>query len=292
MADNKHEGTTYGNARMYRALIAMLRHSDVRWWYAFMAVCVVPVTLLISPGARLTRRYYRIKKGHGWWRSLCETYLNHVVFGQTVIDKFAMYAGHSFRMTYHGEEAYRALASRKEALVQLSAHIGCSEIIGYSYDNLKRANVLAYGGENASLMAERAKAFGNKAIRMIPVGTGEANSGDIIRALDDGEIVCAFADRFADPGKTIRVKLHGHNVRLAKGPFKLATTRALDVVMANAMKERDGSYTAFLTPLAYDKTAPKREQIRQLAEAYIKEVERLMELYPLQWFNYSDIWEE
>lgn len=293
MGRDAREGTTYGNAWMFRTLISWLRHTDVRLWYAFMAVCVIPVTLLVSPGARLTMRYYQRKRGYSWWRSLMMTYRNHVVFGQTVIDKFAMYAGHQFRVTYHGEETYRTLTRRKdEALVQLSAHIGCSEIIGYSYDNDKRANVLAYGGEKAGLMTERAKAFGNKDIRMIPVGTGEAHSGEIVRALDNHEIVCAFADRFADTGKTITAQLHGHAVRLSRGPFRMAILRGLDVVMANAMKERDGSYTAFFTPLPYDKTASKREQLRQLADAYIKEVERLLELYPAQWFNYSNIWEE
>lgn len=39
----------------------------------------------------------------------------------------------------------------------------------------------------------------------------------------------------------------------------------------------------------YDKAASRRTQLSQLANAYAAEVERLLELYPLQWFNYSGL---
>jgi predicted LPLAT superfamily acyltransferase len=60
--------------------------------------------------------------------------------------------------------------------------------------------------------------------------------------------------------------------------------------VVNAMKEKDGSYSAFFTPLTYDKTLPASQQRQQLADAYTAEIERLLEMYPLQWFNYFDLW--
>lgn len=77
---------------------------------------------------------------------------------------------------------------------------------------------------------------------------------------------------------------------MAKGPFSMAVTRGIDVVMVNAMKEKKGSYRAFFTPLTYDKQLPASQQRQQLADAYTAEIERLMEMYPLQWFNYFDLW--
>lgn len=290
MVNSTREGTTYGNAWMHRTLIRLLRHVDIRLLYGFMAIFVIPFTLLFSPGARLTLRYFHRIKGHGWWHSLWETYRNHVIFGQTVIDKFAMYAGHRFKVNYQGLDAFNEMTRRPEAFIQLSAHIGCSEIVGYSYDNHKPSNVLVYGGEKKGVMNYRQSAFGNKHIKMVPVGTGKDSSEEIIKALDRGEIVYAFADRFMSAGKEIQATLHGHQIRLAKGPFSMAVTRGLDVFMTSAMKEKDGSYTAYLTPLTYDKTLNKAGQRQQLADAYVAEIERLLGLYPLQWFNYSDIW--
>ena len=139
-------------------------------------------------------------------------------------------------------------------------------------------------------MDYRKGAFSHSNIRMIPVGTDTSHSDEIIAALDRGETVSVFADRLMNANKVVVSTLHGCQVNLAKGPFSLATTRGINVIMASAMKEPDGSYTAFFTPLCYDKTLSKSEQRQQLADAYTAEIERLLEMYPLQWFNYSDLW--
>ena len=283
------QGKTYGNAWLYKALIWLLRHVNIRILYVFQKVCVIPFTLL-SKGYKITYRYYHDKCGQGQRQALLSSYRNNSLFGQTVVDKFAMYAGHHFVVRYNGEEQYREMTRKPQALMQLSAHIGCSEILGYSYNNSKPCNVLVYGGENPAMMEYRKQAFGNKDIRMIPVATEGRHSEEIISALDRGEIVCAFADRFMNEKKYLVSKIHGHEVKLARGPFSMAVTRGLDVVMANAMKEPDGSYTAFFTPLHYDRTLTPKAQRQQLADAYCTEIERLLTLYPTQWFNYSDIW--
>jgi predicted LPLAT superfamily acyltransferase len=275
---------------MFRALILMLKTVNIRVFYAFMAICVIPVTMVFSSGARLTYRYYHQRRGYGWWKSVCATYKNHCLFGQTVIDKFAMYAGHKFQIAYDGLELYRQLLARPDAFIQLSAHIGCSEILGYSLHVDKPCNVLVYGGEKASLMSYRKASFGDMNIRMIPVGVEGSHSEDIVEALDRGEILSAFADRFMNINKVVVATIHGFGVNLAKGPFSLATTRGIDVIMASAMKEKDGSYTAYFTPLPYDRSLPKAQQRQQIADAYTAEIERLLDLYPYQWFNYSDLW--
>ena len=127
-------------------------------------------------------------------------------------------------------------------------------------------------------------------MKMIPVGIETSHSEEIIDALDKGEAVSVFLDRVMNKNKVVTSSIHGHHVHLAKGPLSIATTRGLDVLMVSAMKEKDGSYTAYMTPLYYDKSLPKGEQRRQLANAYTAEMEKLLDAYPLQWFNYSDIW--
>lgn len=275
---------------MFKALILMLKTINIKVFYAFMAICVIPVTLVFSSGARLTFRYFHQRRGYGWWKSLSATYKNHCLFGQTVIDKFAMYAGHKFQIAYQGLESYQKLLELPDAFIQLSAHIGCSEILGYSLHVDKPCNVLVYGGEKASLMGYRKASFGDMNIRMIPVGMENTNSDAIVEALDRGEILSAFADRMMNINKVVVSTLHGSKVNLAKGPFSLATTRGIEVIMASTMKEKDGSYTAYFTPLPYDKSLSKSEQRQQLADAYTAEIERLLDMYPYQWFNYSDLW--
>lgn len=273
---------------MYRALIWLLKYINIHVLYVFMSVCVIPVTMLISAGARVTYQYFRKIRGCGRWRAIWYTYKNHCVFGQTVIDKFAMYAGHKFKIRFVDFEDYRRLAEGDEPIIQLNAHIGCNEILGYSCHVEKPCNILVFGGEKESLMGFRRSAFQQMNAKMIPVGIGTTHSEDIADALDRGEIVCAFADRFFNAKKTITSTLHGHKISLARGPFSLAVTRGLNVVMLSGMKESDGSYTAYFTPLSYDKTLSKSEQRQQIADAYTAEIERLLGKYPMQWFNYAN----
>lgn len=286
----QQEGKTYGNAGLFKALVWSLRHFGIRPFYIIAYVFFVPVAVLFSRGAGYTFSYYHERLRWSRWRSIKALYRNHNIFGKTVVDKFSMYAGYQFKIKYHGLKEYDEATQQPEAMIQLSAHIGCSEILGYSYNNKKLCNVLVYGGEKEEVMRYRQAAFGNKNIKMIPVATEGSHSDEIIHALDNGEIVSVFADRFMNDKKLITSTIHGYKVKLARGPFSMAVNRGLPVFMASAMKERDGSYTAFFTPLNYDKSLTSKEQRQQLADAYCAEIERLLEKYPFQWFNYSNIW--
>ena len=283
-------GKTYGSAGMHRLLIYLLKHISFKFFYVFMYIFVIPVTLVLSPGARLTYHYFREKRGYGRFKSIKDTYLNHCLFGQTVIDKFAMYAGHKFVIHYHGLELYQEKLASPESFFQLNAHIGCSEILGYSLPLSKPCNVLVYGGEKQNLMDYRKSSFGAMNIKMISVGSGSTDSEKIVEALDNGEIVSAFADRLFNINKVVISSIHGKKVHLARGPFSLAVTKETFVFMVSAMKESDDVYSAYFTPLYYDKSLPKSQQRQQLADAYTKEIERLLDLYPLQWFNYANLW--
>ncbi len=286
----RKEGTTYGNARMYKWLIFALKRINVKVFHIFMNIFVIPGSLIFSKGAHLTRQYYYYKRGYSRWKALVSTYRNHCIFGETVVDKFAMYAGKKFKINFNGLELYKQKSEEEKPLLLLNAHIGCSEILGYSLYLDKPCNVLVYGGEKQSLMAYRASSFGTMNINMIPVGTEDSKSQEIIDALERGENISAFADRFMNRNKVILSTIHSCGVMLARGPFSLAVNREIDVIMVSAMKEKDGSYSAFLTPLLYDKSLSHKEQREQLANAYTTEINRLLDMYPLQWFNYSDIW--
>ena len=96
MAEQEWAGTTYGNAWMHKWLIRMLRHIDVRILYLFVAIFVIPVCLVLNPSRGIAYRYFRRRIGYGRLKSAWKTYVNHCLFGQVVVDKFAMYAGKKF----------------------------------------------------------------------------------------------------------------------------------------------------------------------------------------------------
>ncbi len=74
------------------------------------------------------------------------------------------------------------------------------------------------------------------------------------------------------------------------GPFQTAVMRGCDVLCVNVMKSGMRAYTIYVTPLDYDRTLPKRQQIDTLAQGYAKELERRLRQYPHQWYNYYNFW--
>ncbi len=292
MTEQKWAGTTYGNDWMHKWLIRLLRYIDIRVLYLFAAVCVIPVCLLLNPSRGIAYRYFRRRIGYGRLKSAWKTYVNHCLFGQAVIDKFAMYAGKKFHVEIENYDAFLNLAAQREGFVQLSAHIGNYEIAGYTLvAESKRFKVLVFNGEKASVMRNRDKMFADTNISMIAIRPDMSHLFEIDQALANGETVSMSADRINGSHKYIKHDFLGAGAKFPLGPFSLATMRSLDVLAVNVMKASTRSYKIYVTPLHYDKSAPRQEQIKQLSLAYVAELEKRIRQYPTQWYNYFEFWE-
>ena len=130
--EKKWVGTTYGNSWMHRWLVRLLRFFNIKVIYAFMAIFVIPVCLVVNPGRKVIYNYFRRIWGLGPVTSFLKTYKNFYLFGQVVVDRFAMYAGKKFRITIEGYDHFLELEKQPEGFMQLSAHVGNYEIAGYT----------------------------------------------------------------------------------------------------------------------------------------------------------------
>lgn len=289
----KWADTTYGNDWMHKWLIQMLQYADVRVFYVFVALFIIPVCLVLSPSRRIIYRYLHERMHFGRIRSMWYTYLNHCLFGQVVIDKFAMYGGKRFDIRIVGYDSYQKLLDQPEAFLQLSSHIGNYEIAGYSLKADRKAfNALVYFGEKESVMKNRDKILKDANIRMIPVSPDMSHLFDINAALSRGEVVSMPADRIWGSPKRITKSFLGANASFPYGPFSIATMRSLNVMTVNVMKTAMCQYTIYITPLHYDKEARRKVQIEQLFSAYLCELEKMLRQYPEQWYNYFDFWDK
>ena len=293
MAEQNWAGTTYGNNWMHKWLIRLLRFIDTRILYLFVTIFIIPVYLILNPSRGIAYRFFRKRIGYGRLKSAWKTYVNHCLFGQVVVDKFAMYAGKKFKVEIEGYENFARLAAKKEGFVQLSAHIGNYEIAGYTLvcEN-KRINALVYAGEKESVMRNRDKMFADTNISMIAISPDMSHLFEIDKALEEGEIVSMPADRISGSPKFIEHDFLGTKARFPLGPFSVATIRSLDALAINVMKTSLTSYKIYVTPLPYDKTTSRQEQIKQLSGAYVAELEKRVRQYPTQWYNYFEFWNE
>lgn len=290
MEERRWVGTTYGNSLMHKWLIMLLRKIDIRIIYIFTYVFVIP-PCLFRPGFKPIYRYFRERWKFGPVKSFIKTYQNHCMFSQVVIDRFAMYAGKSFQIEIDGHESFQRLASKPDAFIQLSSHIGNYEIAGYTLvSNSKPFNALVFWGEKESVMKKRMDMFADKNIHMIPVKDDMSHLFLIDQAIQRGEIISMPADRIFGSSKSVSVELLGAEVKLPLGPFSVATMRGYDVLAVNVMKKSAKSYKIYVKPLNYDKQDPRKMQIDQLAHEYVAELERIIKMHPTQWYNYYDFW--
>lgn len=289
--EKKWAGTTYGNEWMHKWLIRLLRYIDNRILYAFVAIFVIPVCLLINPSRKITYRYFRKRHGYNKLKAAWKTYVNHFLFGQVVIDKFAMYAGKNFETEIEGYEHFLKLASKDEGFIQLSSHVGNYEIAGYTLKaDKKKFNALVFFGEKASVMQNRMKLFADTNIKMIAIRPDMGHLFEIDEALTNGETVSMPADRIFGSQKKLTINFLGALADFPYGPFSVATMRGLDVVTVHVIKLSWNKYKIIVKPLIYNKTASRKDQIKELNLAYVNELERIVSQYPTQWYNYFDFW--
>jgi predicted LPLAT superfamily acyltransferase len=291
MSQKEWQGSTYGNGWMHKCLIRSLRYIDVRFLYVFSAIFVIPVCLVLNKSRKTAYYYFRKILGNGRVKSVWLTYVNHCRFAEVVIDKFAMYAGKKFDVEVVGMEHFNRLASQQEGFLHLSSHIGNYEIAGYTLvsDN-KVINAVVYAHEKASVMENRNNMFVKTNIRMITLKSDMSHLFEIDQALCNGDIVSFPTDRFMGQAKCVECDFLGRAAKFPQGPFSVATMRGLDVLGVNVMKRGWKGYTIYVTPLQYDKTAPRREQIKQLSDSYVKELEKRVRQYPTQWYNFFEFW--
>lgn len=291
MAQKQWAGTTYGSGGLHKSLIWTLRYIDVRFLYLFASIFVVPVCLILNDSRRTAYRYFRDRHGYGRIRAAWATYINHCKFAQVVIDKFAMYAGKKFEVEVSGMDRFNELASKDEGFLHLSSHIGNYEIAGYTLvSERKTINAVVYAHEKASVMENRNNMFTKTNIRMITLRQDMSHLFEIDQALCNGDIVSFPTDRFMGQAKCVECTFLGKTAKFPQGPFSVATMRGLDVLAVNVMKTGLVKYRIYVTPLQYDKEAPRREQIRQLSQAYVVELEKRVLEYPEQWYNFFDFW--
>lgn len=290
MTEKKWEGTTYGNSLMHRWLIGLLRWLPIRIVYVLSYIFAVPPTLT-KPGFRHAMRFFRQCFGSSPLKAFWQALRNHCLFAQAVIDKFAMYAGHHFEIELEGYEHFLELAAKPDGFVQLSSHVGNYEIAGYSLvAETKPFNALVFFGEKEEVMNNRARLFEHANIHMIPIKPDMSHLFEINSALANGETVSIPADRIWGSQKYIVQTFLGRKAHLPIGPFQVVAMRGIEALVVHVVKTNTSRYKIFVTPINYDKNAQRQQQIEQIAGDYIRELERIVKLYPTQWYNYFDFW--
>jgi predicted LPLAT superfamily acyltransferase len=298
MSENsKWKGNTGGGTLGQRGLIFFFRWWNLRFGYAIMAV-VVPFYMLFAHKSYMSvYLYFRQQFGFSKWTSFCKTYRNHFLFGQIILDRFAVFAGKKqyFDLEIIGYEHFQRLANGEKGFIMASSHIGNFELGGYLlYSDKKPINALIFSGETATMQQNRTKILNNNNIRLIPVLSDLSHLFTLNAALQNGEIVSMPCDRNHGSAKSIECRFLNGRADFPVGAFTLAATFDVEILAMFCMKISTKKYKIFVQIIRMGEQAgsqlTKKEQIKELVVSYVKELEQIVKQYPEQWFNYYKFW--
>jgi predicted LPLAT superfamily acyltransferase len=222
-------------------------------------------------------------------------------FGQSVLDKGAMWAGTfpGANLVFDNPELFSQIRESGQGALFIGSHLGNPEVLR-AYGDAKqglKVNALVFSG-SAPKLNRIAATIGPRAFqRMIQIDSLGPESviqlQDKIRA---GEHVAIAADRVSvrHSNRCIHVPFLGRPAPFPEGPFILASLLACPVYLIFCLAEGK-HYRVFIEQFADPLILPRGKRHESLESAVTRYSQRL-EAYclraPTQWFNFFNFWEQ
>lgn len=293
----KWQGHTGGGNFGQKALVLILRIVPLRLIYCLMAFVVPFYIVFANKRYRAIYHYFRNHFAYPPFKAFVKTCYNHFIFGQIVIDRFAIFAGkrNVFDIEIENYDCFDRLNNNKEGFIITSAHIGNYEIAGYMLkSHNKQFNTLVYASETLTVSQNRVEMMKENNINLIPICDDISHILAASVALQNGEILSAVVDRTNDSSKSIECSFLNGKADFPVGVFMLAATFNVEMIAVFSVKVSYNKYKIFIKHLNPDLTTTmsKQQKAEQLIHSYIAHTEGILKLFPEQWFNFYDFWKD
>lgn len=288
-------GRTHGGKFGQKALFVLFRFINLSFGYAILSFVVVFYMIFNRKGYNSIWFYFRKIQGFGFWKSFWYSYRNHFIFGQTLLDKFALFAGQRnvFKITISGQEHFDSILNSPNGAIIASSHVGNFEISGYLLSQTqKRINGIIFGGENPVIQQYRDEILSKNNVSQIPISSDLSHIFKINQVLKNGEIVSMPCDRAFSGTKIAQYNFFGRLADFPTGAYHLAVKFNVPLLTLFVMKDSAKHYHVHLNKfeIPADSSLTTKEKVDLLGRAYVSELERILKMYPVQWFNYFKFW--
>lgn len=296
-ANQQWTGKTGGGSFGQRFLFFTLKRLKASTLYPFVFISI-PFYLLFSRQAyRAINNYFRDILGYSRWNSFWKTAKNFYIFGQIVVDRFAIIAGNGkhFKIISENKEYVDRLFASDHPFIIASAHVGNLEMIGHQFQQSRKTiHCLAFAGETKNMQSHRSHSLGTRKSVLVPISDDMSHVFALKNALDNNDVITVLCDRSSANEKRCDINFLGRAAQFPLGSFTLAARFGVEMVAVFVMKERGMRYKLIVKPLKInnlEELSPK-EAAQQLAEHYALELEKIVQEYPTQWFNFYNFWQK
>jgi predicted LPLAT superfamily acyltransferase len=111
--------------------------------------------------------------------------------------------------------------------------------------------------------------------------------------LRDGAVLAVQGDRPID-NNIVTIPFLGRDAPFPVGPFMLSAVTGAPLIATFSIQVAPASYRFFAQPpmqLGFARGQDRQTQLRDWAEAYVRQLEQLAREHPYQWFNFYDFWD-
>lgn len=291
------DGKTKGGLTGYKIFVFLLKNFGLNT--AYILLFFVAFWFVIFSRKASKSQYYLFRKRlkFNFFKSIISIYKNSFVFGQILIDKVAIMSGmiHKFSTEHTNAEVIENMVKYKTGGILVNAHIGSWQIAGQLLERYGgKIYILMVDSENEKIKNLLSSAEGKNRIEIIPLKEDGSHLLKIKDVLMNKGILAMHADRFLKDADTIETEFLGEKAKFASGPFHLAAKYGVPISFATAFREKKRHYHFIVLKTVnvnYPGNIKKRkEEIYEKSKIYIKELEKMLKNYPVQWFNFYNFW--
>lgn len=290
------EGKTKGNLSGHKIFVFLIKNFGLNSAYFLLYFVAFWFSLFSRKGAKAQYYFYRKRLEISPLKSIIYVYKNHYTFGQILIDKVALLSGlrHKFTETHSNAEIIENMIKNKTGGILLNAHIGSWEAAGQLLEKYNGKIYMVMLDAEHEKIKDYLNSVTEKRIEIIALKEDGSHIQQIENVLKNKGIIAMHGDRYTDGVKTIEHTFLGEKAKFPEGPFKLAAKYSVPLSFATAFREKPRHYHFYAMPeiyIEYPGSIKKRkEEIQNKSMIYIKELEKIIKEYPLQWFNYYNFW--
>jgi predicted LPLAT superfamily acyltransferase len=127
---------------------------------------------------------------------------------------------------------------------------------------------------------------GGSRFNIIPIKDDLSHVIKVHQALKRNEFIAIHADRYMKGAKSIELDFLGKKAKFPLGPFTIASKFDAPVTFVFAVKDGKYHYSLSSTEPIQEKNSPE-----EIAQKFVKELEKKVTLHPEQWFNYFNFFQ-
>ena len=193
------------------------------------------------------------------------------------------------RYRVQGDSVLNELVRECSGFIVLTAHVGAWDLAArHLQQELGRSVMIAMMREpNLAARQFHDSIRLRRGIEITHVGDHAFEGLPLLRHLRNGGVLAVQMDRIPKGSRSLDVQLFGQEFKVPMGPFRLASLANVPLVPVFCARTGHFEYEVNVHYPIWLRRRPSADQLQEAACKATCELERFLQRYPTQWFNFE-----